>query len=137
MRTAAETVREWKRRLQEREFEHMAEVVDLDGYTEICLGLTGWTTGYEVAFENYVRNMVEPWRDQKVTEIEDVEGEDTVVTRSHVEATHTGQFLGIAATGRKVEWDVISIVKVRDGRIFWQWVQPDLWGIYQQLTRPE
>jgi len=137
MRTAAETVREWKRRLQEREFEHMAEVVDLDGYTEICLGLTGWTTGYEVAFGNYVRNMVEPWRDQKVTEIEDVEGEGTVVTRSHVEATHTGQFLGIAATGRKVEWDVISIVKVRDGRIFWQWVQPDLWGIYQQLTRPE
>jgi predicted ester cyclase len=136
MRTAADTVREWKRRLQEREFEHMADVVDLDDYTEICLGLTGWTTGYEVAFENYVRNMVEPWSDQKVTEIEDVAGEDTVVTRSHIDATHTGQFLGVAATGRKVEWDVISIVKVRDGRIFWQWIQPDLWGIYQQLTRP-
>ena len=25
------------------------KVVNIDGYTEICLGLTDWSTGYEVA----------------------------------------------------------------------------------------
>ncbi|MGI5517994.1 ester cyclase [Streptomyces sp. CA-106131] len=137
MPTAADTVREWKRRMRAREFDRMADVVDLEGYTEICLGLTGWTTGYDVALQNYIRNMVEPWSDQVTTEVESVEGEDAVVTRSHLEATHTGEFLGISATGRRVEWDAITIVKVREGRVVGQWAQPDLWGIYQQLIRPE
>jgi hypothetical protein len=26
---------------------------------------------------------------------------------------------------------------VKDGRVIGQWAQPDLWGIYRQLTRPE
>lgn len=110
MATAAETVREWKSRLHSHDFDHMGDVVDLDGYTEICLGLTGWTTGYEIASKNYLRNMVEPWSDQIVTEADSIEGEGAVVTRSHVEATHTGEFLGVAPTGRRIEWDAVTIV---------------------------
>lgn len=63
MPTAAEVVREWKRRMRAREFDHMGDVVDLEGYTEVCLGLTGWTTGCDVAFKNYRQNMIEPWSD--------------------------------------------------------------------------
>jgi predicted ester cyclase len=134
--TAAEVVREWKSRLHSHEIDHIGDVVDLESYTEICLGLTGWTTGYDIASQNYFHNMVEPWSDQVVSEVESVLGDDAVVSRSHVVATHVGAFLGIAATGRRIEWDAVTIVKVHDGKVVGQWAQPDLWGIYRQLTEP-
>ena len=56
MASAGEVVGEWKRRLRAGEWAQMGEIVDLDGYTEICLGLTGWTTGYDVATQNYMKN---------------------------------------------------------------------------------
>ena len=65
-----------------------------------------------------------------------VEATDTVVNRSRIEATHVGEFLGIAATGRRVAWDSLALVWVKDGRVVGQWAQPDLWRIYQQLTAP-
>jgi predicted ester cyclase len=55
----------------------------------------------------------------------------------HITATHTGEFLGIAPTGRQLEWDHIAIVKIDNGRVVGQWAQPDLWGIYKQLTREQ
>ena len=129
-----EIVRRWQRSLVAQDFAHMGEVVDLAGYTEICLGLTNWTTGYDVALKNYVKNMVEPWSDLKMTEQEVVEGRDAVVIHSRIEATHTGRFLGIAPTGRHVAFDHLTVIHVKDGRVVGQWAQPDLWGLYQQLT---
>jgi predicted ester cyclase len=59
------------------------------------------------------------------------------VTRSHVEATHTGEFLGVVPTGRRIEWAAVTVVQVRHGKVVGQWAQPDLWGIYRQLTQPD
>ena len=112
----------------------MSDVVDVDGYTEICLGLTPWTVGYQVALGNYVKNMVQPWTALEAREEQVVDGPETVVIRSHVSATHTGEFLGVSPTGRRVEWDAITMVQVRDGRVVGQWAQPDLFAIYRQLT---
>src|SRR5690348_12803989 len=133
MMTAGELVREWKRRMRAGEFDTMSELVDLDGYTEICLGLTGWTVGFDVALAKFIKNMVEPWSEIRQEEVDIVEGPNAVVTRLRVEAVHTGVFLGIAPTGRRVGWDTVSIVQVRGGQIAGQWTQPDLYGIQQQL----
>jgi predicted ester cyclase len=119
--------------MQAGDFAHLGDVVDLDGYTEICLGLTGWTTGYDVALRNYMKNMVEPWREMEFSEEQIVEGVDAVTIRQHVKATHTGEFLGVAPTGRRIEWDAITIVSVKDDRVVGQWAQPDLYGIQRQL----
>ena len=130
-----EVFREWQRCLAANDQAGAAKVVDVDGYTEICLGLTQWTSGYEAAAANFYRNMVAPWSDMTFT-IEDLtESADGVTARSHLTARHTGDFLGIAPTGRRVEWDHVAIVKVKDGRVVGQWAQPDLWGIYTQLTQ--
>src|SRR6516225_4318821 len=104
-KTPLEVFSEWQRCLAANDQRGASEVVDVDGYTEICLGLTESTAG--------------------------------VTARSHVTATHTGEFLGIGPTGRRVEWDHVAIVKIRDGRVVGQWAQPDLWGIYNQLTREQ
>jgi predicted ester cyclase len=131
-----EIVLEWRRRQSAGDTDTLGEVVDLAGYTENCLGLTGWTTGYEVAARNFVKNMVTPWSDREQTIEEVVESSDAVVIRQRIEATHVGEFLGIAATGRRISWDAVTIVHVKDGRVVGAWIQPDLWGIYQQLTAP-
>jgi hypothetical protein len=32
--------------------------------------------------------------------------------------------------------DFVAMVHVNEGRVVGQWIQFDLWGIYQQLTSP-
>ena len=132
--TNAEVFGEWQRCLRTNDEEGTAKVVDLEGYTEICLGLTSWTTGYAVAAANFYRNMIAPRSDLFFTVLDLQESADGVTVRNHVEATHTGEFLGIAPTGRRVAWDNVAIVKIKDGKVVGQWAQPDLWGIYRQLT---
>lgn len=128
---------DWQRRLAGGDLAQMGEVVALDTYTEICVGLTGWTTGFGIAWQNFRTNMIEPFSDMTFAVDEVVEGHTAVVLRTHAAATHTGTFLGIPATGRRIAWDVITIVHVKDGRVVGQWAQPDLYGIYQQLTAPQ
>jgi predicted ester cyclase len=132
--TPIEIYREWQRCLAANDQEGTARVVDLEGYTEICLGLTDWTTGYSVAYANFYENMIAPWSDMTFVEQDIAESRDTVTVRNRIEATHAGEFLGVAPTGRRIGWDHVAIVKVRDGRVVGQWAQPDLWGIHRQLT---
>jgi predicted ester cyclase len=134
MMDALEVVLLWKRRLRERRFKHLDDVVDAAGYTEICLGLTPWTVGHDVALQNYIKNLVQPWNDMEVSEQQTVVDANTVVVRSRTTATHTGEFLGCPPTGRRVSWDAISMVRVESGRVVGQWAQPDLFAIYRQIS---
>jgi predicted ester cyclase len=126
----------WQHAIATQDMAATAEVVDLEGYHEICLGLTGWTTGYAPALANFMKNMVAPWSDMVTNVEETVEGEDAVVVRLSIEATHTGTFLDIEPTGRRIHWDHVAIVQVKAGRVAGQWAQPDLMDIYRQLTAP-
>jgi predicted ester cyclase len=124
--------REWQRCLTTNDEAGTARVVDLDGYTEICLGPTDWTTGYQPALATFYRNMIAPWSDMSYHEQDVMESAEGVTVRMRVEGTHTGEFL--APTGRRIAWDHVAIVKIRDDKVTGQWAQPDLWGIYKQLT---
>jgi predicted ester cyclase len=136
MASPLEIYNEWQSRQMARDFEHLGEVVDLEGFRDICIGLSGWTTGYEAAFQNLTRNILTPLADLHMTIEEIVEGQDAVVVRLHAEATQVSEFLGFPATGRRVSWDAVTIVKVKDGRVIENYTLLDLWGIYQQLTAP-
>ena len=48
---------------------------------------------------------------------EQVEEGEKVATRKTFTGTHKGEFMGIAATGRAVEFNVIDILGVREGKI--------------------
>jgi predicted ester cyclase len=124
----------FQQRLQSQDYAHLGEVVDLQGYTENCLGLTGWTTGFEIALQNFAQNILGPFSNLEFTTKDVIEGSDAVTIRNRVEATHSGTFLGIPVTGRRIAWDFVAMVHVNDGRVVGQWIQFDLWGIYQQLT---
>jgi predicted ester cyclase len=58
---------------------------------------------------------------------------DHVVGRFEVTGTHRGSFLGMAATGRKVHYEEIAIVRMADGRVAEHWSVADALAILQQL----
>ena len=58
---------------------------------------------------------------------------DRVAVRVTLEATHTGQGLGVSATGRKVSIQGIIILKFVDGRIAEAWNSYDQLGLLRQI----
>jgi predicted ester cyclase len=136
MASPLEIYNEWQRRQNAGEFEHLDEVVDLEGFRDICIGLSDWTTGYQAAFQNLTRNILIPLADLHMTVEDMIEGQDAVVVRLHIEGTHVSEFLGIPATGRRVSWEAVTIVKVKDDRVVENYTLLNLWGIYEQLTAP-
>ena len=59
---------------------------------------------------------------------------DTVVTRKSYSATHRGPFLGVPPTGKTVNFSVIDIIRLEDGKYVEHWANPDLFGLLQQLN---
>ena len=48
--------------------------------------------------------------------------------------THDGDFMGIAATGRKVKFTSTAILRIEDGMIAEAWDEVDLAGLMAQLS---
>ena len=58
---------------------------------------------------------------------------DKVVTRKTFRATHQGDFLGLSATGKSVEVEVIDIFRVSEGKLVEHWALADQHGMLQQM----
>lgn len=68
------------------------------------------------------------------TRIDDLIAEgDKVAARITMTGTHTGDFWGMPATGRKVDFTGIYIVRIQDGRIVEHWGEEDGVALLQQL----
>ena len=53
----------------------------------------------------------------------------------YIEATHSGPFMGIEATGKKVTIPYMDFWEVRDGKIADNWVSGDLASVLAQLGK--
>lgn len=58
---------------------------------------------------------------------------DLVCTRFTVSGKHTGPFAGLDATGLDIEFQVINIVRIEDGRIVEVWSEADQLTLLEQL----
>jgi len=68
------------------------------------------------------------------TQIDDLIAEDDkVVARITMTGTHTGDFWGFPATGKKVQFTGIYIVRIQDGKIVEHWGEEDGISLMQQL----
>jgi steroid delta-isomerase-like uncharacterized protein len=69
------------------------------------------------------------------SEVQDVvASDDLVALRLLVNATHTGNLVGVPATGRSVRWDAVDIYRVNDdGKISEQWAFEDMAAILSQV----
>lgn len=58
---------------------------------------------------------------------------DKVVARITMTGTHTGDFWGIPATGKRVEFTGMYMVRIADGKIVEHWGEEDGVSLLQQL----
>ena len=58
---------------------------------------------------------------------------DTVWLRMVATGTHTGTFMGHAATNRPMRTDVFDVIRLEDGRMVEHWGVPDRLGVLMQL----
>jgi steroid delta-isomerase-like uncharacterized protein len=58
---------------------------------------------------------------------------DRVITRYTLRAVHQGEFMGIPATGKTVEWSGIAISHIENGKIIEDMEEFDALGMMQQL----
>ena len=116
------------------EFGRLGEVADMEGYTENCVGLTGWTTGLATALRNFQENIASRLTDMVPAEDDVIQTDDMLVIRGSFEATHSGEFLGVPPTGRRVAYDFVDMYRVTGGRIVWRYLLCDWKGLRDQLT---
>jgi predicted ester cyclase len=69
-----------------------------------------------------------------VSTIEDIIAEgDKVVARWRSRATHRGEYMGIAASGKEVQFTGISIYRIEEGKIAQSWTVEDQLGLMAQI----
>jgi predicted ester cyclase len=61
---------------------------------------------------------------------------DTVSTRLTFHGTHTGEFQGIAPTGKRVIMPALDMARYESGKLVEQWGGPDQMSLLQQLRAP-
>jgi predicted ester cyclase len=129
-----EVYRRFQSYLLTGEFGRLGEVADLDGYTENCVGLTGWTTGLATALRNFQENIAARLTDMAPAEDDVIQTEDMLVIRGSYEVTHSGEFLGVPPTGRRVSYDFVDMYRVTGGRVVWRYLLCDWKGLLDRLT---
>ena len=71
--------------------------------------------------------------DLKVEIFDQVAEGDLVTTRKKISGTHMGEVLGHAPTRRRVEINVIDIIRLKDGKYQEHWGQTDFFEVLRQL----
>jgi len=63
--------------------------------------------------------------------------DDLVAAHQSWSGTHSDEFLGVGATGRRVEFSSTAVLRIRDGLISQAWDEMDSGAILKQLTTPK
>src|SRR5215208_80928 len=69
-----------------------------------------------------------------ISTIEDLKTEgDKVVARWRSHATHRGDYMGIAPSGKEVQFTGISVYRIEEGKIAESWTEEDQFGLMRQI----
>lgn len=94
-------------------------------------GVPGDRAGARYFFDQVLRPA---FGELTVTVHDQVAEGDKVVTRKTYRGVHRDQFQGVAATGRSIEFNVVDILRLVDGRYVEHWAIADMAGLRRQLT---
>ena len=117
---------------------------DLDALTQVLADnlltpriMAGVPSGLEGAKAAH-RIMLKGFPDFQTT-IEDLVAEgDKVAARISMRGTHTGDFVGIPPTGKRVEFTGMYVVRIENGKIAEHWGEEDSISLLAQLgVRPQ
>ena len=122
-----------------RRYQEIYNKNDLDALSEVLTEdlltpkiLPGVKPGLEGAKQVHATSLIgmPDWH----TRIDDLIAEgDKVVARITMTGTHTGDFWGIPATGKRVEYTGVYVVRIAEGKIVEHWGEEDGISLLQQL----
>ncbi len=81
----------------------------------------------------FLSAFVNAFPDSHLTIDEMIAEGDLVATKKTMTGTHTGEFNGIAPTGKRVEIQYVDFLRLRDGQITEHWLSMDQLSFMQQL----
>lgn len=82
------------------------------------------------------RLMHEAFPDQELKLDHVIASKDEAACHFTISGTHTGDFMGLPPTGRRVQIEGVSIVKVRNGKVVEDITEIDAMGLMDQLGAP-
>lgn len=94
--------------------------------------LSGPTGGLE-GFKQGVTMIQSAFSDLRFTFEDQIAEGDRVSSRYTAQGTHRGEFLGVAATGKRVSWTAHAIQRVVDGKVQDSWLEWDTLALMRQL----
>ena len=84
-------------------------------------------------FKQSIAELRRAFPDYAGTNVEQISEGDKVANRFVFLGTHLGEYMGVAPTGRRVEFVGNSIDRVVEGRVVESWVEMDRLGVLKQL----
>jgi predicted ester cyclase len=92
----------------------------------------GWPEGL-AAVKQYFKELRTAFPDLHATVLQTIGEDDQVAGMVHVRATHLGSFMGIPATGKKLEWTESHFGRMENGKLAEHWANWDQLGQLQQM----
>ena len=99
----------------------------------IVHGIGGTVMKGPAEFKKFHQAFVSAFPDMQVVVESILAEEEKVAARCSMRGTHTGRGLGISPTQKKVTMTGMTVVSVKDGKLFEGWNNWDFLGLYQQL----
>ena len=101
-------------------------IINLAELSEPQHGRETWRQGFEMMRHAF------PGLQAHIEDI--VAARDKVAVRVRFRGTHTGEFLGFAATGRTVEYVSHEFYRIAGGLIAEEWICSDMATLFRQLS---
>ncbi len=101
-------------------------IMNLAELPEARRGLQVWRQGFEMMKHGF------PDLQAHIEDI--IAAGDKVAVRLRFRGTHSGEFLGIPATGRAIEYISHEFYRVADGLIAEEWICSDMASLLRQLS---
>jgi len=95
-------------------------------------GLQGTLEGRE-AIQGYLQTSLGGLSDIEVTELHCLAEDDLVAYDFEMAATHSGELLGVPATGNRFELANAALFRVEDGSIVDEWPRTDMLGLVRGI----
>jgi steroid delta-isomerase-like uncharacterized protein len=85
------------------------------------------------AWRANARTMLSAFPDVRIHAEEFVAANDMVAVRARVTGTHTGEFLGTAPSGRRIDYLSHEFYRIKDGKIAEEWICSDTLTLLAQI----
>jgi steroid delta-isomerase-like uncharacterized protein len=89
----------------------------------------------KAGFKQFFEQMFKAMPDFRYTMEKIVAEDDTVMMYSTTTATHAGEWLGNPATGNKLDFDVVDIFRIENGKIAEHWDVADTLKLFTQVGK--